>query len=319
MLKTPIGKLCYRFFVLLISIMYFWTPYAKPTKGMPIEPLDEDTVQLSFAAIADPQVSSYLLRRVPYFDATCDDLKNAAVMPDAVLIAGDVAENGLAIEYEYIYQHMKDLNTRFILAEGNHDIRLRLYAQSLDRFSSLANALNQDEAMNSFYYAEEINGYTFLILGSERSEFEENYLSSKQLNWLDAQLAAQNGKPCFVVCHQPLKDTHGLPDTWGSPFQWTGTVGPQSDKLSEILHRYRNVIFITGHLHTGVGEFTFEQSGDLWMVNLPSLCVKNKDGEYNYNGVGCIVECYEDRIVFRVRDFGKGIWIRPLDYVIPVK
>ena len=37
-----------------------------------------------------------------------------------------------------------------------------------------------------------------LVLGTDRSEFEESYFSDAQLQWLDESLAAEGGKPVFV-------------------------------------------------------------------------------------------------------------------------
>ena len=316
LLKTPFQKICYKLFLALIALVYSFSAYVAPSDAQPIAPQRDDAA-LCFAALADPQVSNYILKRVPYFDAAAEDLYNAQRL-DAVLIAGDIAENGLAIEYQYMYDKLQGLGCPFINAEGNHDIRLRLYKQSLSRFSAFSNALNENGAMDSFHYSTAVNGYTFLVLGSDRTEFEESYLNDAQLEWLDASLEAQAGRPTFVVLHQPLKNTHGLPDTWGSPLKSAGSVGKQSDRIAEILQKYRNVILITGHLHTGFGTYTYEKLGDVTMVNLPSLTINNKDGGDNGPGLGCVVECYENEIVFRARNFATGEWLPTFDYTIPL-
>ncbi len=317
LLKTPFQKICYKLFLALIGLVYSFTAYVAPAETQPIAPQSEDAA-FCFAALADPQVSNYILKRVPYFDAAAEDLHNAQRL-DAVLIAGDIAENGLAIEYQYIYEKLSGLGCPYILAEGNHDIRLRLYRQSLARFSAFSNALNENDAMDSYHFSTSVNGYTFLVLGSDRTEFEESYLNDAQLAWLDASLAAQQGRPTFVVLHQPLKNTHGLPDTWGSPLKSAGSVGKQSDRIAAILQQYNNVILITGHLHTGFGEYTYEKLGSVWMVNLPSLTINNKDGGDNGPGIGCVVECRRDEIVFRARNFAAGTWLPDYDFTIPVE
>ena len=318
-IKTFVGNIFYKLFTLLISMLYAVTPYQAPATDAPIAPENPEDVQLYFAAIADPQISNYLLSRVRAFDATCEDLHNAAYPMDAVLLAGDVAENGLAIEYQYIYEKLSGLGCPYINAEGNHDIRLRLYRQSLARFSDFSNALNENDAFDSYHYSMKLNGYQFIVLGSDRTEFEESYLSDEQLSWLDSALAGEAGHPTFVVVHQPLKGTHGLPDTWGSPIESAGSVGKQSDQLNAILQKYSNVILITGHLHTGFGAYTYEKNGNIHMINLPSLCVKNKDGENNDSGLGCMVECYKNEIVFRARNFSTGSWLPEYDVHIAVE
>ena len=318
-LKTIIGQIIYKLFTLLIAALYASSPYQAPSTATPIQPADTENVRMYFAAIADPQVSNYLLGRVPTFDATCEDIHNAAKPLDAVMIAGDIAENGLSIEYQYVYEKLSGLECPYLVAEGNHDIRLRPYSQSLSRFADFSNALNNDDAFDSFHYTTTVNGYKFIVLGSDQTAFEESVLDDAQLAWLDAVLSVEKGRPTFVVIHQPLKNTHGLPDTWGSPIDAAGSVGKQSDKLNAILQKYQNVILITGHLHTGFGQYTYEKNGSVHMVNLPSLCVQNKDGENNDAGLGCIVECYDSEIVFRARNFAKGEWLPDYDIHIAVQ
>lgn len=247
------------------------------------------------------------------------DLHASEYELDAVLLAGDVAENGLAEEYQLVYDGLSGIEgCRYISATGNHDLRLRAYSQSVKRFNEFANALNNNEnPVSELHFSERINGYKFIVLGSDKTEFEEAYLSDEQLEWLDSELAAENGAPTFVICHQPLKLTHDLPNTWGNGTNVNaGSVGDQSDALKEILTKYKNVVLITGHLHTGFGEASYEQIGDLHMVNVPSLCIDNKDGQYNGSGLGYIVEVYDDEILFRARNLETGEWLPDYDETI---
>lgn len=315
-LQNFVQKFFYKLFPFFLSV--FCAAAVHPASDAPVKPSYEN-VKMSFVAVADPQISNYMFKRYPVFTAAMEDLHNSSSMPDAVVIAGDIAENGLAEEYQLVFDKLSGLDTRYILAEGNHDIRLRVYSQSLSRFSRLANELNGDDSFKEFNYTEKVNGYKFVVLGSEKTDFEESKFSDERLKWLENEIKAEDGNPVFVVAHQPLKNTHGLPDTWNSPFDSAGSVGKQSDKLLEILSKYKNVILITGHLHTGIGEYTHETLNGLEMVNLPSLCIENKDGEYNDAGIGFVVEVYSGKVLFRARDFAKGKWLSELDFSIPLK
>ncbi|MBR4766758.1 MAG: metallophosphoesterase, partial [Clostridia bacterium] len=291
LLENVFSKIMFKVLSLILSAyVSLFAPIVPPSAEEPIKPLDEREVKLVFAAVADSQVSNYLLSRYPVFTEAAQDLHNAEYPLDALVIAGDIVENGLSEEYQLVYDGLSGIDTRYILAEGNHDIRLRSYKQASERFFALANALNGDESMDCFHYSEKVNGYKFIVLGSDRTEFEESYISDEQLAWLDSELEDSDGEPTFVILHQPLKDTHGLPGTWGSPVDSAGSVGAQSDALKEILTGYKNVVLITGHLHTGFGKYTYETMGDLHMVNLPSLCINNKDCDYAGPGIGYIVE-----------------------------
>ena len=110
-----------------------------------------------------------------------------------------------------------------------------------------------------------------------------------------------------------------MPDVWNSPIESAGSVGPQSDELRAILGKYENVFFISGHEHTGFGQYTYQEIDGFHSINLPSFGITNKDGEYNDPGTGYVVEVYDDTVVFKARDFGKGIWLPDYDLALPVK
>ena len=302
-----LGKL----FAACLSVMYFFTPYTAPSKETPIQPADN--CQMQFIAWADPQVSNYILKRDPYFIAACEDVENSAKNFDALLVAGDIVENGLPCEWTHVQENLPGKNVKkYIMAAGNHDIRLRPYKLTVKRFSDFTNTLNKaaksDLTIDALHYKTTVKGYTFIVLGSDRTEFEESYLSDAQLQWLDDALkeACDKGKPVFVTVHQPLKLSHGLPDTWGSPIDAAGSIGPQSDALKSILSKYKKVILMTGHLHTGLGQYTYENIDGIHSVNLPSLTIDNKDGRVNDNGIGFWVEVFRTKVVFHARNFATG-------------
>jgi hypothetical protein len=110
-----------------------------------------------------------------------------------------------------------------------------------------------------------------------------------------------------------------LPDVWNSPIESAGSVGAQSDELRAILGKYENVFLISGHEHTGFGQYTYQEIDGFYSINLPSFGITNKDGEYNDPGTGYVVEVYDDTVVFKARDFGKGIWLPDYDLALPIK
>ena len=312
-----------QFFLKLFSIFFAMSlsvsgTIAPPSTENPIKPKDAENVNLVFAAFGDTQISNYMFDRYKVFGAAMEDL-HASERMDAVIVAGDVAENGLAEEYQLVYDGLKGLEgCRYIMSAGNHDIRLRSYKQVVKRFTEFSNALNNNvDPVSELHFTEVINGYKFIVLGSDKATFEEAYISDEQLDWLDSELAAENGNPTFVICHQPLKLTHDLPNTWGNGTNPNaGSVGDQSDEIEEILTKYENVIFITGHLHTGFGDASYETIENLHIVNVPALSIDNKDGKLNGSGLGYIVEVYDSEIIFRARNLETGEWLTDYDEVI---
>ncbi len=318
MATTLFSQFFYKLLVIFVSLVYSVTPYVAPSTAEPIEGSAQNGANATVAALADPQLSNYLTERFNRFDAACEDLSNAGDGVDALLIAGDVAENGLLCEYQYVADKLSAANVGgYLLAVGNHDVRLKLsYKKTVENFTSFCNSLNanvgnEDYFIDSLSYTKDVNGYKFIVLGTDKNEFEESFISDTQLAWLDSELASATatGKPAFVICHQSLKDTHGLPDTWNSPIDAAGTIGEQSDQIKAIMNKYNNVFFITGHLHTGLGQYTYEKIGNFHSINLPSTTITNKDGDYNDAGVGFMIEIYDGHVLFRARDFAKGLYI----------
>lgn len=306
----------------VLAMMMSSGSFAAPPTDDPIQALRPEEVQLTFTATGDSQINAFNYNHV-YLDLMLQDIDNAVTSQDAFLIAGDITENSLTAEWDMLKELFGKYNygENLIWATGNHDIRLRDYEESLDRFTSTYNEITGGE-LDSMSYTMEINGYTFVVMGSDKTVMEEAYISEEQLDWLDASLAeaTANGKPVFVVLHQPLKKSHGLPIPWGNGTNANaGHVGDQSEDIQAVLDSYKNVIFITGHLHLGMGQYTYEKIGEnIHAVNVPAIGKNNADGDYNEFSTGYSVEVYENEVIFRARDYANGKYLPEYDITIPV-
>lgn len=290
-----------------------------PSTDEPIK-VNEDA-EMTVVLWGDPQLSDYDAKRHQYTKNAAIDLSNAEGTFDALVMAGDIAENGKGSEYQLVLNYLAaaDNVENHIMAVGNHDVRLRAYCQILDTFNEFCNSANDNFAANAKFYAEEklsysyeVNGYAFIVLNTDKPVFEESYFSDACLAWFDAELAkaTADGKPVFVILHQPLKETHQVWQAWNSPDNNAGTVGDQSDALQATMNKYNNVFLITGHLHMGFSkEWSIHEIGNFTGVNLPGIGPKNADGEYNESGTGYIMEVYEDRVEFIARNFNLGKYV----------
>ena len=306
----------YKLMSIIMALLVSLGAIASPSAEAPLNMSEADT-ELCFVAFGDTQVSNYNFTREEYLIPVAEDIENAQCFIDAFVIAGDIAENGLASEYDRVYTDICNTGCgKYIFASGNHDIRLRDINQATDRFYGLMNKLNAPEdAVSGNYYAMAVNGYRFIVLGSEKGSFEDAYISSEQLGFLshELNLAESEGKPAFVISHYPLKNTHGLPDTWSNSLWESGSIGDQSDALFEVMNAHKNVFYITGHLHTGFGQYTFEQLDNVYSINLPSVGIENKDGDYNNQGIGFFVEVTPTKVLFRARNFASGEYLPEYD------
>lgn len=321
------GGFSYRLMKHNVSKTYRKTPYVAPSGDDPIETSTKNGAKLSVALWADIQVSNYMFERARNFDAVCEDItKNVDGKLDAILVAGDMAENGLLCEYQYMTDKLTGAKTKnFINSVGNHDVRLKAcYNNTVKRFCSFTNTLNKRAGsvltIDSLHYSYELNGYKFIVLGTDKTKFEESFFYEEQLAWLDSELAdaTKDGRPAFVICHQPFCYTHGLPDTWDIPIESAGSIGKQSDRVKDILDKYNNVFYLTGHLHNGIGKYTHEIIGKIHSVNLPALTMPNSSGDCNEIGIGFIMEVYDNHVLFRSRNFVKGKYLPDFDIDIPL-
>lgn len=291
----------------------------QPAANAPISALKPEDVQVSFAAVADTQFAMFTPNRYPHFKSTAEDLHNNSGAFDALILAGDITETGSLAEYQMVYDRLSGLDSKYVFAVGNHDVRELSYDTAVDRFTNFINTINGETVTDKLHYSTEINGYKFITIGTDNYQFEKAYISGEQLAWLEAEIADANGKPVFVIGHQPLKKTHGLPDTWrASALPDDGNIGDQSDEIKAIFEKHPNVFFITGHIHTGLGKYTYEKLCNSHLVCLPSVSVTNFGGDYNSNGTGYVVEVYETEVVFRARNYSKGEWLPEYDLVIPL-
>lgn len=275
-------------------------------------PEADEKAKLNMILWGDPQISLISPLRSARVYSACRDIKASQSQFDALILLGDIAEYGTKYEYRFVKYLLDEVSDKFLnifAVSGNHDIRLRNYKKQVKRFADFLLSLENGRAnsYDKYYFSYYVNGYKFIMLGSDRTTLEASYLSENQLKWLDNELEGEreSGKPVFVFNHQPLKKTNGLPVTFLGKGKWRGTVGRESDKLRSIFEKYDNVIYINGHLHYSTSKYTYEDLGSFKSISVPTIGVINH-GVFNKFTQGYIMSVYDDKIVARSRIFGEG-------------
>ena len=296
-------KLFRKIFALFTALFISLGWLAYPATDSPITFTDKENVKLSFVAVSDVHVMDESITEFN-FENLFKDLGNSQERFDAMVIAGDLTELGLKGEYDRFFGVLdrQDVIDTLLIATGNHDVRYA-YKKNKPLIMKKAEEYLGIDTKGESFYKYEINGYKFVVMGSERQEFERAYISDRQLEFLDSELkaSAENGRVTFVICHQPLKETHGLPEVWR-----TGDLGDQSQQVRDILTKYKNVVYINGHLHDGMYERSVETlSENVYSVNLPSFGKTNDFGVKD-KGIGYYIEVYDNEISFHGRNFLKG-------------
>ncbi len=278
------------------------------SKDEPIIFEDSEKVRVSFAAIADTHLPNREAAEKNLKNAF-EDVSNSKEKIDAFMLAGDIADYGTNNEYARFFRVFDAYKDKFALfvTMGNHDARfffkknLKIVMKKVDEYLGL-------KTNGRPYYSYDINGYTFIVLCTEKRILEKAYISKEQIAFLDSELrrATADGKPAFVMCHQPFAETHGLPEVWK-----TGDMGEQNDEVRAVMEKYSNVFFINGHLHGGifekVAEVLNEEKG-VYSISIPGYRKENNFGITDA-GVGYYCEVYDDKVVFKARNFliGKNV------------
>ncbi len=295
--------------------------------SMSFTPRDSENILLNFASISDVHANDSSLR-ADLLALGLEDVSNDAV--DALVISGDITDRGNPAQWESLKRSFAEHCTldNIVLASGNHDTWTSddVDATSEELFIKYNKEISGRD-IDRMYYSTRINGYTFIVLGSE-GDSTDAYFSDEQLLWLNSQmaLASQDGKPIFVVCHQPINGSHGLPETWDrkDPQPEDGGMGDQSDQVESILKSYRNVFLISGHLHNGIGQkvtkqlfnyTSIESAGSFHSVNLPVYSYFNARGQM-ISGAGFQFEVYADKVIVRARNYSCSAWYPDYEYSI---
>ena len=291
--------------------------FNRRTSEVPINISDSERCLLNAVILSDLHISQSVsqskIQQTENVFHCINDISQSSSRIDVLTFAGDLTDNGKENEYRYLAENLCELNTveHIVPVTGNHDIRFGPFKNTLKNFAGFCSSVNNRLSVPGLWYSYKVNGFTFIVLGSVKRRFEEASISKDELIWLDKKLTKtdEEGKPAFVMLHQPLKFTHNLPNSWDMPGAKAGSVGKESDMLSFVLGMHKNVFLITGHLHRGFNKFTYEESNGIHCISVPSAGLYNKDSDYSNPGLGFTMEIYENEVKFRPRDFINGRYI----------
>jgi 3',5'-cyclic-AMP phosphodiesterase len=166
-----------------------------------------------------------------------DYLRELPTPVDAVLVTGDIADNGAPAEYEEAV-HILTASFPVLTCPGNHDVR------SAYRKALLGEAATEGP-INKVHH---VAGAAVLMCDSTIPGRDEGLLATETLGWITSTLdGLPKDTPVFIAFHQPPVDLHHpLPDA--------SRLG-QPESLAALVARYSQVVAIfTGHAHTAAAS-----------------------------------------------------------------
>jgi 3',5'-cyclic-AMP phosphodiesterase len=154
---------------------------------------------------------------------------------DAVLVTGDIADNGLPHEYEQARAILATSPHPVFPCPGNHDVRAAFREVLLGE-----DAVSEPDApVNRVHQAA---GAVFALCDSTIPGSSHGHLADPTIGWLDGVLAERPDLPAFVCCHHPPR----LFWPYRDELRQAG-----EDRLADVVARNPQVAgILCGHAHT---------------------------------------------------------------------
>lgn len=313
----------------LLAILLTVIPYAG-FRAPVLSTLEDDCV-LNLEIISDTHVEVKEPARKGFLIAGLKSLNQSKSPIDAVVIPGDLTnyadEPSLAKFFEIIEKYSP---VPCVVAAGNHDIGHAgdRNVTDISREEALANFIryrneyyDMDNEVN--YYSTEIKGFKFIVLGDEvvdGGHWDAISMNPEQLEFLDRELAdgSKDGKPVFVISHWPLDNINGE----GMVHHADLGIEQEEYDIKSIMEKYENVVYISGHMHAGFrsklfekvyGNASAEKVNGVVYLNLPTFGLVNWYG-LPQSGTGAQLEIYENKLIFRPRNYLTGFWFKNCEY-----
>jgi 3',5'-cyclic-AMP phosphodiesterase len=170
--------------------------------------------------------------------AVVADILSLPAPPDAVLLTGDLVEDGLPAEYARLRELLAPLTSPMFLACGNHDERGAMRAAFPDH-------AHLGTGGGPVHYVIEDFPVRLIVLDSWVKGESAGRLGAEQIQWLDDCLSAGPRRPAVVAVHHPPfltgrrhVDRTGLHD---------------GDEMAAVIRRHSQVErVVSGHVHQAV-------------------------------------------------------------------
>ena len=233
-----------------------------------------------------------------------------------LIVAGDVTNSGEKYQMNAFLKELQRFpKERTAFCFGNHDYGL--WSSSESHRGTMIEGRNEYFGMDSKkdYYSTEINGYKVVVMGNEGNHVNSANISGAQLKFLEQELdeGSANGKPVFVLCHWPLRNTHGERLLW--PIIPGGALSSSDTaKVKAILKKYDNVFYISGHLHMGLNGSLFqrlfniccvEKNDGITCINAP-CCGKGNRFGVTGKGTGMLLTVTKDKLIIEGKNYLTG-------------
>lgn len=202
---------------------------------------------------------------------------------DLLVLSGDLADNAEIGSYEFIAKEMSSYTLPWCFIAGNHDD-----LGEMDKIFGIAKDFKEGE----YYYKKEIANNTILFLDSS-----SNRISSKQLEWFEAEAQKIEKNFMLFMHHPPCKAGHRFMDAKYA-----------LENIEEVQLSFNKIdhlkFIFCGHYHSsleaGFGNkkvFICPSSQMIIDEFTPYFCLKSSNPAWR------IIECYSGELETKVHLF----------------
>lgn len=171
---------------------------------------------------------------VPHLEAVVEAVRTLPNRPDAVLVSGDLTDDGAEDGYRMARELLEWLDAPLHVLPGNHDDRGRLRAV----FGL------PGEGGEPVLYSVDVGELRLVVFDSTVPGQDPGRYNPGELSWLDAELGGEPERPTLLALHHPPLVT-GIEE-------WDGiNLEPgQLPLLAEVVARHPQLrAIVGGHLH----------------------------------------------------------------------
>lgn len=171
---------------------------------------------------------------IPRLGAVVEAVRSLPNRPDAVLVSGDLTDDGAEAGYRVAQDLLAGLGAPLHVIPGNHDDRARLRG-AFDLSGVGGEPVNYSVMVGDL----RLVAFDSIVPGQDPGDFPPD-----QLGWLDEELGAEPEAPTLLAMHHPPLAT-GIPE-WDA----INLLAPQREALAEVVSRHHQLrAIVGGHLH----------------------------------------------------------------------
>lgn len=171
---------------------------------------------------------------VPHVEAVVEAVRALPNRPDAVLVSGDLTDDGAEDGYLLARELLQRLEAPLYVLPGNHDDRGRLRS-AFDL---------PGDGSEPVRYSADVGELRLVVFDSNVPGQDPGRYDPEQLRWLDAELGAEPDRPTLLALHHPPLVT-GIQE-WDEINLEAG----QIPLLADVVSRHPQLrAIVGGHLH----------------------------------------------------------------------